>query len=117
MGWDLAGTRQMLEAGMSVNPEAMASFHNSKAVLEAELFIADAELRLRIVDRTPERIVRLAFSVKHSLSIVLRRVTELQGMLTGSTFPALLTSLGPFQERVWFIDHEGNRFDLQSTDA
>ena len=67
-GWEITDFAEMLSAGMSVNPEAMARREKVTVTLEAHLESRENEIRLFILDRQTDQLVRLAFSFGKNLS-------------------------------------------------
>ena len=66
-GWEITDFGEMLSAGMSVSPEAMARRENEAATLEAHLDLGENEIRLFILNRQTDQLVRLALSFGNNL--------------------------------------------------
>lgn len=112
-GWEVTDFSQMFNAGMSVNPEGMASFENERVTLEAHLCLPERELRLFILDREPDQLIRLVLEFKQDFRSILSCVIDEQDRLDKDTFPKFLQRSSRLAERIWFVDHEGARFLLE----
>jgi len=116
-GWEITDFGEMLSAGMSVSPEAMARRENEAATLEAHLDLGENEIRLFILNRQTDQLVRLALSFGNNLKQMLLCLINQQDRMNTKTFPDFLIKSSALADQAWFIDHEGTRFLLEIPDG
>ncbi|HEU5130895.1 MAG TPA: hypothetical protein VFT26_02285 [Pyrinomonadaceae bacterium] len=115
-GWEITDFAEMLSAGMSVSPEAMARREKATVTLEAHLDLGENEIRLFILDRQTDQLVRLALSFGENLKQILSCLIDEQDRMNTKTFPDFLIRSSKFVTQAWFVDHEGTRFPLDIPD-
>lgn len=116
-GWEITDFSEMLSAGMSVSPEAIARQEKNAVTLEAHLDLAEQEIRLFILERETDQMVRLVLSFGKNLKEILSCLISEQDRLDAKTFPEFLIRASRFVERAWFVDHEGTRLLLEFPDV
>lgn len=115
-GWEITDFAEMLSAGMAVSPEAMARLENEAVTLEAHLDLGENEIRLFILDRQTDQLVRLALSFGNHLKEILSCLIKQQDRMNTKTFPDFLIQSSEFVDQAWFVDHEGTRMLLEFRD-
>jgi|GEM_PF-6681439 len=115
-GWEITDFSEMFSAGMSVSPEAMARREKEVVTLEAHLDLGENEIRLFILDRQTDQLVRLVLSFGNNLKQILSCLTNEQERMDTKTFPDFLIQSSKFVDQAWFVDHEGTRFLLDFPD-
>jgi hypothetical protein len=116
-GWQVNDFTEMFQAGISVNPEGIAVLEKDAAVLEAHLSLPDKELRLFILERETDKLIRLVVAFEDNLGALLSNLIDEQDGLNASTFPRFLHRASKLTERIWFVDHDGRRFPLEFPNA
>ncbi len=112
-GWDVIDFSEMFAAGISVHPEGIASRKNEKVVLEVHLCLSECELRLFILERETDQMIRLVLIFKEDICGILSCLISEQDHIDKNTFPQFLFHSSQLAERIWFVDHEGTRFQLE----
>lgn len=115
-GWEITDFAEMFSAGMSVSPEAMARREKEAVTLEAHLDLGENEIRLFVLDRQTDQLVRLALSFGNNLKQILACLINEQEQMDTKTFPNFLIQASKFVDQAWFVDHEGKRFLLDFPD-
>ena len=112
-GWEITDFAEMFSAGMSVSPEAMARREKESVTLEAHLDLGENEVRLFILDRQTDQLVRLVLAFGNNLKQILSCLINEQERMDTKTFPDFLMQSSKFVDQAWFVDHEGARFLLE----
>ena len=116
-GWEITDFAEMFSAGISVVPEAMARREKEAVALEAHLDLGENEIRLFILNRQTDQLVRLALKFGNNLKQILSVLINAQDRMDTKTFPDFLIQSSQFVDKAWFVDHEGTRFLLDIPDA
>lgn len=113
-GWEVQDFSEMLNAGINVDPEGVARHTATRVVLEAQLSLSSSELKLFILERATDKLIRFVLSVtQDNLSPILLYLIAEQEHIDTTTFPSFLHHARRLTDQIWFVDHEGRRFALE----
>ena len=111
-GWEVIDHSELRNAGVSMHPEGMAFLTHEAVSLEAQLLVAESEIRIYILDHANGQLIRLALGFTDHIDLILSELVQSQTRLNRHTFPSLLLRLSKHANAIWLIDHEGTRLLL-----
>jgi hypothetical protein len=112
-GWQVDDFSELFRAGVAVDPLGIARYEGERTVLEAQ-WSSNGELKLFILEKAEDRLIRLIFVPSEgNMSRVLTAITDEQESVDAGNFPTLIHKVRHLSEAIFFVDHNGQRFNLE----